>query len=92
MHTRDAISKGESTDRLAVIAAWWETQLFSEQEKAALALAEYVSRISDSHWAPEHDEDPSSLTDAQIAAVEWLAIVMNAWNHVAITSHYKVGA
>jgi AhpD family alkylhydroperoxidase len=32
MHTRDAPAKGESTDRLAVLAAWWESQYFSAQE------------------------------------------------------------
>src|SRR5690606_3441468 len=35
-HTRDAIDKGETTDRLAVIAAWWESQVFTEPEQAAL--------------------------------------------------------
>lgn len=56
MHARDAIEKGESPDRLAVLAAWWESQYFADQ----------------------------------ISAVAWLAIVMNAWNRVAIGSHYPV--
>ena len=42
MHTREAIEFGESVDRIAVIAAWWESQYFSEPERAALALAEDV--------------------------------------------------
>lgn len=37
MHTRDALDKGETTDRLAVLAAWWESQYFTEHERAALA-------------------------------------------------------
>ncbi|MGP3918477.1 carboxymuconolactone decarboxylase family protein [Nonomuraea sp. 10N515B] len=43
MHTRDALKKGESTDRLAVLPAWAETGYFSEFERAALRLAEAVA-------------------------------------------------
>ena len=88
MHTRDAIAKGETTDRLAVIAAWWESQYFTEQEQAALALAEDVTRL------PHPDRrawDNSSLNDEQVSAISWLAIVMNSWNRIAIRSHYPVG-
>ncbi|WP_406529381.1 carboxymuconolactone decarboxylase family protein [Streptomyces sp. I8-5] len=87
MHTRDALAKGESTDRLAVLAAWWESQYFTAQERAALALTEQVTELT----VPErHTWDDGSLTDEQVSAVSWLAIVMNAWNRVAISSHYRV--
>lgn len=87
MHTRDAIAKGETADRLAVIAAWWESQYFTAQERAALALAEEVTELP----VPEHRQwDDGSLTDQQVSAVSWLAIVMNAWNRIAIRSHYPV--
>ncbi|MFD3811182.1 carboxymuconolactone decarboxylase family protein [Rhodococcus sp. NPDC058639] len=88
MHTRDALGKGETSDRLAVVAAWWESQYFTSQERAALALAEQVTRLS----VPDaHAWDDGSLTPAQASAVGWLAVVMNAWNRVAITSGYPVG-
>ncbi len=45
LHTREAIAKGETSDRLAVLAAWWESQHFTAQEHAALALAEEVTRL-----------------------------------------------
>lgn len=87
MHTREAVALGETSDRLAVLAAWWESQYFSAQERAALALAEDVTRlpIEDSRrWAD------GSLSDEQVSAITWLAITMNAWNRVAIRSHYPV--
>ncbi|MCZ0914192.1 carboxymuconolactone decarboxylase family protein [Gordonia amicalis] len=87
MHTRDAVAKGETTDRLAVIAAWWESQYFTDQEQAALGLAEEVTRLS---VPPREDWNNGSLNDEQISAVSWLAVVMNAWNRVAIRSHYPV--
>ena len=87
MHTRDAIAAGETADRLAVVAAWWESQYFTEQEQAALALAEDVTRMP----VPEPERDTRALTDEQVSAVTWLAIVMNAWNRIAVRSHYPVG-
>src|SRR4051812_36630297 len=87
MHTRDALAKGETTDRLAVVAAWWESQYFTAQECAALALAEQVTSLTE---PPRRAWDDGSLTPEQVSAISWLAIVMNAWNRVAITSHYPV--
>jgi len=87
MHTRDALEKGETTDRLAVLAAWWESQYFSDQERAALALAEEVTHPME---PARHIWDDGSLTDEQVSAVSWLAIVMNAWNRIAVRSHYSV--
>ncbi|MEI2778608.1 MAG: carboxymuconolactone decarboxylase family protein [Tetrasphaera sp.] len=87
MHTRDALKLGETSDRLAVLAAWWESQYFAPAEQAALALAEQSTRLT----VPEPEVDASALTDEQIAAVTWLAVVMNAWNRVAIRSGYPVG-
>ncbi|MDL9935742.1 carboxymuconolactone decarboxylase family protein [Gordonia sp. ABSL1-1] len=87
MHTRDAIAGGESTDRLAVVVAWRESQYFSTQEQAALALAEDVTHLP----VPDrHEWDNGALTDEQVSAISWLAIVMNSWNRIAIRSHYPV--
>jgi AhpD family alkylhydroperoxidase len=88
MHTRDALAKGETADRLAVLAAWWESQYFTAQERAALALAEQVTslRVPESRtW------DDGSMTQEQASAIAWLATAMNTWNRIAITSHYPVG-
>lgn len=87
MHTRDALAKGESMDRVAVLAAWWESQYFSAQERAALALAEEVTRLS---VPPRTEWDDGSLTPEQVSAISWLAIVMGVWNRVAVRSHYPV--
>lgn len=92
MHTRDAIAAGETADRLAVLPAWWESQYFSAQEQAALVLAERVTRIGDEHTAPAPEVDiTGALDDRQVAAVTWLAVAINGWNRIAITSHYPVG-
>ena len=87
LHTREAVAKGETADRLAVLGAWWESQYFTAQERAALALAEQVTSLA----VPESRTwDDGSLTQDQLSAVVWLATAMNAWNRIAITSHYPV--
>lgn len=88
MHTRDAIAHGETTDRLAVLAAWWESQYFTDVERAALALAEEVTGLP---MPARRAWDTGVLTDDQVSAISWLAIVMNSWNRIAIRSHYPVG-
>lgn len=91
MHARDAVEKGESADRLALVAAWWESQYFTPQEQAALTLAEQVTRIGDLHSAPAPTVDvEAALDEKQVAAVVGIALVINTWNRIAITSHYPV--
>lgn len=87
MHTREAIELGETTDRLAVIAAWWESQYFSEEEQAALALAEGVTQQSQ---RPQLERYAEVFTSEQQSAITWLAIMMNTWNRIAVHSHYPV--
>ena len=87
MHARETIAAGDTADRLAVLAAWWESQYFTEQERAALALAEEITRMP----VPEPRQwDDGSLNDEQVSAISWLTIVMNTWNRIAVRSHYPV--
>ncbi|MFE9373111.1 carboxymuconolactone decarboxylase family protein [Streptomyces sp. NPDC006711] len=91
MHTRDALKKGENPDRIAVLPGWEETGCFSETERAALRLTEAVTRVSDGHVSDEdYNAAAALLTEDQISAVSWLAILMNAFNRVAVTSRYPV--
>ncbi|MDF2508565.1 MAG: carboxymuconolactone decarboxylase family protein [Microbacterium sp.] len=90
-NSRDAISEGETADRLAVLGAWRDTDYFTPIEKAALALTETVTLVADHQSGRSSQHDPiDALSAEQHAAVRWLAIVIDAFNRVAITSHYEV--
>jgi AhpD family alkylhydroperoxidase len=91
LHTKDALAEGESTERVAVLPAWRESGYFTPAERAALALTEAVTRITDGQ-VPDavYDAAATRLTADQIAAVEWLAIIMNTWNRIAVSSRYTV--
>lgn len=61
------------------------------EEQAALTIAEQITRIGDLHTAAAPKVDVESILDAkQIAALTWVAISINAWNRIAISSHYPV--
>lgn len=93
MHTRDALGQGETSDRLAVLSAWRETQYFSATEQAALALAEEITVLAGATPAGAGDPglaDAAALSAEQAAVVRWAAIVINSFNRLAIGSHYTV--
>ena len=92
MHTRDALASGESADRVAVLPAWRETTYFNEKERASLALVEAVTRIGEGQVPDDvYAAAATVLSNDEIAAVEWIAIVINTWNRIAIASRYPVG-
>ena len=87
MHTKEAAHAGETAVRLNLVAAWRETTVFSEAERAALELAEQGTRLADAAdgvtdeaWAnaaKHYDED-------QLAALTSLIALINAFNRVNI--------
>ncbi|WP_407358987.1 carboxymuconolactone decarboxylase family protein [Microbacterium sp. LTA6] len=92
MHCADAVTHGETPERLAVLAAWWESQYFSAEEQAALQIIERVTMIGDHGRLADRGVDVESiLNEKQIAAVTWLAVAINSWNRIAVSSHYPVG-
>ncbi|MDQ0755008.1 carboxymuconolactone decarboxylase family protein [Arthrobacter sp. B3I4] len=91
LHVGDAVQNGESPQRLAVLPAWRETELFTEKERAALTLAEAITNIADQPSRErEGRQARKHLNDAEFSAVSWLAITMNAFNRVSIVSRHPV--
>lgn len=91
MHTQDAIKAGESMDRIALISAWRESEYFTEKERAALILIEEITLIANQHFPDSvYEQAAQHLSSDEITAIEWVAIVINTWNRIAISSQYKV--
>ena len=89
MHTRDALELGESPRRLFVLDGWRETDLFTEQEQAALALTEAMTKLSATQSVPDdvYEQAVKVFTEDQYRAVAWEIIAINSWNRMTITSH-----
>jgi AhpD family alkylhydroperoxidase len=94
MHSRDARKLGESERRIVMLGAWWETDLYTEQERAALALTEAMTRLSEHQDVPDdvYERATNVFTEEQYVAVAWAATVINALNRLGVTSHKPLPA
>ncbi|MFJ4657873.1 carboxymuconolactone decarboxylase family protein [Nocardia sp. NPDC088792] len=86
-HVKDAAAAGETPVRLALIAAWRDTNVFTDAERAALALTEEGTRIadrshpiSDATWA----EVTKHYDDDQAAILIGLIAVINTYNRINV--------
>lgn len=94
MHYKDAVHAGEDPVRLNLVAAWREATVFTDAERAALALAEESTRLADLHhgvsdetWAQvekHYDAD-------RIAALISLIALINAYNRINVISRTPAG-
>ncbi|MEM5404632.1 carboxymuconolactone decarboxylase family protein [Paraburkholderia unamae] len=87
MHTRDLIKKGVTPAKLALVQAWHEAgALFSDRERAALAWAESVTRVADTH-VPDEDFQLAATTfsEKELADLTMAISLMNAYNRLAIS-------
>ena len=93
LHTRAALRAGETSQRLGVLPAWRDTELFSPRERAALALAEATTDPRDAvAQETAYAVARRALDEDEISAVIWVAIAMNAFNRVSILSKHPVRA
>jgi AhpD family alkylhydroperoxidase len=87
LHTKTARRGGKSEQRLHAIAAWHEAPFFDDKERAALALTDAVTVITDEHVPDDVWEEASAqFPSGELAQLVWAITVINAWNRIAITT------
>jgi len=91
MHTFDALKIGETPQRIFLLNAWWETELFSEKEKAALNLAEHLTMVA-SEGAPEEivKEVLNHFTEREFVDLVLMTTQINTWNRINIATHNDI--
>jgi AhpD family alkylhydroperoxidase len=88
MHTQDALKQGETPQRLFLLNAWWETELFSEEERVILKITEEVTLIHENGLSEETYQKAIEIFDEHYFSQIIMAIVtINAWNRIAISTH-----
>lgn len=86
LHSRVAAELGASQRKINNVATWWESPLFDERERAALAYAEAVTRLTDQKVADDvYDAAARRFPGREIADLTIAIAVMNAWNRMAIS-------
>jgi AhpD family alkylhydroperoxidase len=87
LHSGDARKAGESERRLYALPVWRETPFFTARERAALALTEAATRLSDGP-VPESvvAEAAEHFSEVELAELLWTITVINAWNRLGATA------
>jgi len=85
MHIADARAAGETETRIHLLDAWRESLLYNPRERAALAWAESLTLISETH-APDDvfAEARAQFTDKELADLSIAIGMINSWNRVLI--------
>ncbi|NUW43415.1 carboxymuconolactone decarboxylase family protein [Nonomuraea rhodomycinica] len=95
MHARDGREAGITDERLWAVAAWREAPFYTDAERAALALAESVTRIAD---RPEGvadevwEEAAAQFDEAALAALLMAIASINSWNRINVATRQIAGS
>lgn len=95
VHSKDLAHAGETSVRINLVAAWRESTVFTEAERAALALAEEGTRLADAHHGVSDEtwaEVRKHYDDDQIAALVALVAQINAANRLGVIVRQQGGA
>ena len=91
LHTKNR--EDESMQRMLTVAGWRDAPFFSDEERAALALTEAVTRLApegvpDDVWA----EAARHYDEKQLAALLVQIAIVNVWNRLNIATRQVAGA
>jgi len=91
IHTRDLIRHGMSIDKIVLVPVWEEASyLFSDQERAALAWSEEVTRVSETHASDAaYAEALAAFGEKDLVELTIVIAAMNAINRMGISFRLK---
>ncbi len=91
VHTRDLIKESMSIEKIVLVPVWHEAGVFVfRQERAALAWAEEVTRVSETHASDDAYATASAVFKERDLVDLTLAIAsMNAINRMGISFRMK---
>jgi AhpD family alkylhydroperoxidase len=86
MHTKDAALAGETPVRLNLVATWRDATVFTDAERAALALTEQGTRLADGGAVTDEawENAAKHYDDEQLMALVSLIAVINAFNRLNV--------
>jgi AhpD family alkylhydroperoxidase len=85
LHTSELTKLNETTERIVGVADWRSLEIYSKQERAALAWAEAVTDIQENH-APDvlYEEVRKHFSDVETVNLTLVITTINAWNRISI--------
>ncbi|WP_070085570.1 MULTISPECIES: carboxymuconolactone decarboxylase family protein [unclassified Pseudomonas] len=94
LHSRDLLKTGMSVDKLLLVPVWHEAHyLFSAQERSALAWAEEVTRVSETHVSDEaYVAASAAFTEKDLVELTAAIAAMNAFNRMGVSFRLQPAA
>ncbi|WP_234196891.1 carboxymuconolactone decarboxylase family protein [Pseudacidovorax sp. NFM-22] len=91
IHTRDLLAEGMSVEKLVLVPVWHEAHyLFSEQERAALAWSEEVTRVSETHASDDaYAAALAVFGEKDLVDLTLTIATMNAINRMGVSFRMK---
>lgn len=87
MHMNEALKANETHQRLHLLNAWNETDLFSKEEKALLKMTEEITKISKKGLTEDtYQQALLYFEEKTIIAIIMTITTINAWNRIAIST------
>lgn len=94
MHAQELKAAGVADEKIWAVAAWRESPHFTAAERAALALAECVTRVADRPDAvPDEvfDEAARHFDEVQLSGLILEIALINVWNRINVTVRQPAG-
>ncbi|WP_030800786.1 carboxymuconolactone decarboxylase family protein [Streptomyces sp. NRRL S-337] len=90
-HTSDARKAGETEERIYQLSAWEESSLYTEKERAALALTEAATLLPQGVSDEVYNEAAKHFDEKELAQLIALIVTVNAWNRMNVTTRKTPG-
>jgi AhpD family alkylhydroperoxidase len=85
LHTAELQKVGETAERIAGVADWRGSELYTKRERAALAWAEAVTDIQEGHASDVvYEAVRAEFSDVETVNLTLVISTINAWNRISI--------
>src|SRR5260370_6389608 len=92
MHSKDLRASGETEQRLYLLEAWREAPFYTERERAALAWAESVTLVAETHVPDDvYEEGRKQFSETELANLTLAVVTINAWNRLSVAFRVTPG-
>lgn len=88
MHSKEALADGDTQQRLFLVAAWKESPLFSDRERAAFAYTEAVTHISQGGVSDDlYQATLKHFSKEELVKLTVVISMINVWNRLCVSFH-----
>jgi len=93
MHSKDLRARGETEQRIYMLSAWREMpDLYNARERAALAWAEAVTRLTDQEVPDEvYEQAAQEFSEKELAQLTLAVLAINGWNRLNVAFRTPAG-